>query len=265
MMYIRTVVILLSLLTSCVTQRYFGKTAPVVLGNGDECVSVSSTGRYYLLFGAVPISSIEGPALTAEEGRSFRITERSTFKDFAVTILGGWALTLTRRTVEVESCRQDVLLTSRGAIEKEFALQMEARQKEIELETEKAVAQFSNNGHPIILLLSGESIQGNILEMNSDTIRVAQEHTVEEEKEARVDRVFLRRGSTLEGKVTNQTLQNVTLRTREGTKLIRKADILRVQFQVEPTPRIELSERTIPKSEILKIVLTEKPPEITAE
>ncbi|MBI3394353.1 MAG: hypothetical protein HY042_00810 [Spirochaetia bacterium] len=225
-------------------------------GVGQDCKVAATENRYFLLFGAVPISKATPPVFTPEQGRTYRITEKTTWTDAAITLLGGWAVTLTRRTIEVESCAEDVLVTSRGAIEKEFAEKQEKYEKQVEARAEAAAVQFakSESRRPVIVMNSGDNIRGDILEIDADSMLVAVEVPADESDE-RVDRVHLRSGGILEGRITNQDPKTITFQTGGANRVIKKSDILRSEIQVQ---RTKIEQRKITKRDVKKILLTEK-------
>lgn len=238
----------------CVTQQYVTPGTPFALGKGGaDCTVVASDRRYFALFGAIPLSNGGLPAFTPEPGKSYRITDRATGWDIALTALGGWALTLTRRTIEVESCTDDIILTSRGEVEKEKV----RIEKENEVEIEKAVARMTKDSgrKTIVLLHSGGSIVGDILEFDSESLVIEAEKEVED-KDAKIDRVHMRNGKVLEGTLVNQNPKSITLRMGDATRVINKADILRTEIAVKKTK--ELERRTVPKKDIRKVVVSEK-------
>ncbi len=244
----------LTVFSSCVTQQYTTSGAPFALGKGGpDCTVVASERRYFALFGAIPITKGGLPAFTPEPGKSYRITDRATGWDVALTALGGWALTLTRRTVEVESCPDDIILTSRGEVEKEKA----RIEKENELEIEKTVARFAKDSgrKTIILLQSGGSVVGEIVEFDADNLVVETEKE-SDDPDAKVDRVHMRNGQKIEGTIVTQNPKAITLRISGTTRVINKSEITRTEIGVKKTKETE--RRTVPKKDVRKVVVTEK-------
>lgn len=245
--------------TGCITQQYITPGAPFAIGKGGtDCTLVASDRRYFALFGAVPLNKGGLPAFTPEPGKSYRITDRATGWDIALTALGGWALTLTRRTIEVESCTDDIVITSRADMEKEKV----RIEKENEAEIEKAVTRIAKDSgrKTIVLLHSGGSIVGDILEFDAENLVIETEKDVQDNN-SKIDRVHLRSGQKLEGTITNQNPKTITLKIGDITRVVNKSDIARTEIGVKKTKETE--RKSVPKKDVRKVVLGDKesPPE----
>ena len=91
----------------CALQRFEApkSSAGFRLASASEpCVEARRHRRYYLLFGVLPLNSSDPAAFTGTAPRRFE--ERVTGSDLAITILGGWAISLVRRTTIMLKCPQ---------------------------------------------------------------------------------------------------------------------------------------------------------------
>lgn len=280
---------------SCVTARYGrpegAEAAAFASAAGDECRAVASEGRYAFLFGAIPISA-EPPAFSPKQGASYRIVERADWLDYAVTVLGGWAVTLTRMTVEVQECAEDVLVVGRTQREAEERAALDALTR-------------AHPGETALILRDGETLVGRVAEIDAETIVLEvregmnrngdsgeQESQVPDEskesdedesdgsqsdenesqdgaggdapgredapaaEDARIgDRILLKNGTQIEGIVIGQTRESITIRTDSGTRRLNKSDVERLQLGVALAAKTRTREVRVERSKIARIVL----------
>ncbi|WP_246052078.1 LA_0442/LA_0875 N-terminal domain-containing protein [Leptospira idonii] len=78
---------------------------PVVLASfGDKCQPHSEYPEYFWLFGAFRFKEPPLSSVLPKENHPVRISQVSTWSDIAITLLGGFLVTVTRKTLVVEVC-----------------------------------------------------------------------------------------------------------------------------------------------------------------
>jgi len=81
---------------------------PILLASpAQKCQPYSEYPEWFWLFGAFRFSEPKYAELFPKEDRPIRISQVSTFKDVAFTLLGGFLVTVTRKTLVVEICEGD--------------------------------------------------------------------------------------------------------------------------------------------------------------
>ena len=73
-----------------------------------ECTEDSNHKQWYLLYGAVPLNRVEPEAVFSQKAESYRLRLETTAAEAAISIPGGFFLSLTRNTLVVEKCAPSV-------------------------------------------------------------------------------------------------------------------------------------------------------------
>ncbi len=232
---------------------------PVVLAvNADpaKCEVVHTDGMYALLFGAVPLTSLEKyqsfPPAADGSSRTYVVSKKATWVDFLVNIFGGWAVTLTRSTIEVQACKEQVAIQSQ-----------EAREEELR----KTLAKYANrSGDPMVLTTSGEAFQGRIVEYDESGITIETVQVRKLDPPKKMDVVYMKSGETIRGRVTNQSTDAITVRTESGsTRRLRKSSMARLSLDVLVDEEEIPTKKTIARSDIRKVILLKDAPRPTPE
>ncbi|TGM16702.1 hypothetical protein EHQ82_16945 [Leptospira selangorensis] len=69
-----------------------------------KCQSFKEYPEYFWLFGGLRFKEPDWNVLLPKDNRPVRIRQTSTWKDLAITLLGGFAITITRKTIIVDVC-----------------------------------------------------------------------------------------------------------------------------------------------------------------
>lgn len=69
-----------------------------------KCQTFQEYPEYFWLFGGLRFSEPDWNVLLPKDSRPVRIRQTSTWKDLAITLLGGFAITITRKTIIVDVC-----------------------------------------------------------------------------------------------------------------------------------------------------------------
>ncbi len=235
--------------SACVTSRYQSGAenpeARIVLASSkaEQCEVLSEGGRWFLLFGALPIGAwSDPPPIAPPPGNSIRITERSEWQDWMVTIAGGWLITATRRTFVVEGCAEDVQVHTSATRAAELQQGLDALAR--------------SSAQVVVVMKSGENHAGRVLEISESEILLQPTGAVEQGDSAPelVDRVEMKDGQVLEGRITNQTVSTVTIEINGAAQRLQKATIRRIELRVAATPPPSENLR-LARNEISRLVL----------
>ncbi len=210
------------------------KTHRTILASADATCKVASVEPLYsFLFGLAPVFRKPEPSVPA--GQTLRITEFTNWKDYAVTLVGGWAITLVRRTRTIEFCDENL-----------FASSWNPERQSVD----QTLYQMAVTGKVVLFLKSGESFsQVRILGFDESSIEV--ETVVPDPNGGFTDRAILRDGSTIDGKQIGQDDKEVQMENLEGRKItIQKANLHKIDMRV---PKTIKEKRNLLKVDISKI------------
>lgn len=227
---------ILILFANCkIDQRVSGdKGHRTVLASADaSCQIVSVEPLYSFLFGLVPVFRKTEPE--PGPGQTLRVTEVTNWKDYIVTVLGGWAITLVRRTRTIEFCEES-LYASNWNPEK--------------ISVDQTLYQMAVSGKIVVHLKSGDPLtQVKIVGFDESSVDV--EAVIPDPQGGVMDRAFLRDGSILDGKQIGQDDKEVIMENLEGKKItIAKATLHKIDMRV---PKTIKEKKNILKSEISRI------------
>lgn len=233
--------------------------ARTVLASPQNNCQATTRGQWYLLFGALPINKVD--LSLQETGKTYRVKEESKWYDVLIDIFGGAILTLTRKTITVDSCDERLMVVSQDELETE-------RKKELQAALDKYATETPTLPEEAIFILSsGDSIRGKILEFDSDTITIAVRSTVEQGPQVdsvNAASIILRDGKTVVGEVIGQDNQSISLKVGGRTVVIQKERIKRISYQRASTekegkPETQVEEVVLPRAQIKRIVLNRPP------
>ncbi|MDV6235416.1 hypothetical protein CH379_007220 [Leptospira ellisii] len=218
------------------------KNHRTVLASSDatNCKVASVEPLYSFLFGLVPV--FRNPEPEPAPGQTLRVTEVTNWKDYAVTAVGGWAITLVRRTRTFEFCDEN-LFASAFNPEKEASL-------------DQTLYQMAAAGKIVLHLKSGETMnQVKILGFDESSVLI--EATVPDPAGGFTDRAFLRDGSTIDGKQVGQDDKQVILEGFDGKKVtILKSTLHKIDMKV---PKTIHEKKNLLKTDISKIAFEKLP------
>ncbi|PJZ51412.1 LIC_13076 family protein [Leptospira adleri] len=227
---------LVVLLSNCkIDQRLSeDKNHRTILASADAACKVAAVEPLYsFLFGLVPV--FRKPEPSVPSGQTLRITEVTNWKDYAVTLVGGWAITLVRRTRTIEFCEESL-----------FASSWNPERQTVD----QTLYQMAVSGKVVLLLKSGESFsQVRILGFDESSVDV--EAVIPDPNGGFTDRAILRDGSTVDGKQIGQDDKEVQMENLEGKKItIQKTNLHKIDMRV---PKTIKEKRNVLKVDISKI------------
>ncbi|MBM9579249.1 hypothetical protein JWG45_19060 [Leptospira sp. 201903070] len=210
------------------------KSHRTILASADATCKIASVEPLYsFLFGLVPVFRKSEPNLPA--GQTLRVTEVTNWKDYAVTLIGGWAITLVRRTRTIEFCDENL-----------FANSWNPEKQSVD----QTLYQLAASGKVSLYLKSGESLsQVKILAFDESSIDV--EAVFPDPNGGFTDRAILRDGSSIDGRQIGQDDKEVLMESLEGKKIsIQKANLHKIDMRVPKTIR---EKKIFLKADISKI------------
>ncbi|ANH00799.1 Uncharacterized protein LB4E_1422 [Leptospira borgpetersenii str. 4E] len=210
------------------------KSHRTVLASVDtNCQVVSVEPLYSFLFGLLPVFRQVEPE--PGPGKTLRVTEITNWKDYVVTALGGWAITLVRRTRTIEFCEEN-LYASNWNPEK--------------ISIDQTLYQMAVSGKIVVHLKLGDPLtQVRIVGFDESSVEI--EIVIPDPQGGVMDRAFLRDGSILDGKQIGQDDKEVIMESLEGKKItIAKSTLHKIDMRV---PKTIKEKKNILKSEISRI------------
>ncbi|XDD49793.1 hypothetical protein AB3N59_15650 [Leptospira sp. WS92.C1] len=234
--FVFTFFYILLILSNCkIDQRLsLDRNHRTILASADIACKVAAIEPLYgFLFGLIPVFRNAEPQPVP--GQTVRITEVTNWKDYVVTAIGGWAITLVRRTRTIEFCEENLYANTWNP-EKEFV--------------DQTLYQMAASGKIVLHLKTGESIhQVKILGFDESSIQI--EAIISDPAGGFTDRAFLKDGSTIDGKQIGQDDKEVILESLEGKKIaIQKSSLHKIDMKV---PKTIHEKKNLLKSEVAKI------------
>lgn len=233
------ILILFFSLSNCTLDKHFSldENNRIILATSKaKCEKLQEYGIYSLLFGIYPITNFRPNEYKI--GSTFRITEEAQATDFLVTILGGWALTLTRKTRIIEICNENLYISKSNPAEEKYA--------------DSLIQKHSINSKVKIVMNDNQTFTGRILGFTEKSIIC--ELLIPSESEDRIDILHLKDGHILEGKLETQNEEIVEFLVQNQLRKIPKANVSKLQLN---SPIIHKEKRELVKSEIKNVMFEE--------
>lgn len=216
-------ILVLSLLYSCQTASFVwhgSEDQAVMLASGKTICKPEYEKRIWsALFGALPINSLDNKAYFKNPEASYRITNSMHWSDLAITVFGGWLLSVTTRTWLVETCESEYQLVSATQSKRQ---------------NEQALLAYSqHNGSQLVVFAKDDKKwQGKLLaiDKNNWVLEVESKEDVDADAE-KLDVLELKSGKNLTGQVLSQSKNSVRFRSAVGTKRYLKSTIKKIRFK----------------------------------
>ncbi|WP_246032075.1 LIC_13076 family protein [Leptospira fluminis] len=185
-----------------------------------------------VFFGLIP--PLNSPLPEPPPGKTIRTTETAKWHDYTVTILLGWLFTITKRTFIVEFCEE-------GLYANHWDHQSET--------VEQQLYRMAMSGKVTVHLVSGETFSSKILGFDAENITL--ERQFSDPDGGTVDRLHLKDGSTVEGRIFAQNDHEVEIETKsDGVKFIAKDKLQRTEFRV---PLMITERKSVRKADLQKL------------
>lgn len=255
------IISLIPLLTSCVTRVVQSPLQePVVLsspGSDMQCNTVGQENQWYALWGLVPINDVDISPYIKRKDRTYRIVHQISPWDVAITAGGGFLVTITRTTLEVQECEEGIYILGSGdPVEYERNRIRHALSEYQDALKENRL--LKNN--PVVLMKNGDVAIGHIRQINEDEIQLEQrvevvKEVAEEDSSSTVvyeDQVLMKDGATRSGKIINQDMNSILITGDLGEVKIPRNLIQNIRYHV---PIFRMITRTVRDIETKKILL----------
>lgn len=269
--YRNIIIFSLLMVSSCTTLNLVSpkKEGYVVLGSSENsnCRTVGSETQWYALWGAAPINEIDISPYLQDKNKTYRIVQRVSAVDVAVTLGGGFLASISRSTVDVQECDEKVIVMSQNRSDQ---LNRERIDKEL-------LRYALTQNQSAVYIKNGSMRSGKIIYMDAD--RIILEYTVRPEKKASEgdeepgnreneesqngveasrevvyeDHVILDNGTEFVGKISGQGTGSVIFVDGNGRREIPKDEIKNIQYQVERVVEATIKE-SIDRTDIDRIV-----------
>ena len=105
-----TYLILFLLINHCTTHRFqspYADHAIMLEGWEKKCNGERIYPQWYLFWGSYPINKLDEKELFPAKNKSYKLFQKTTWLDGAISALGGSTISLTRKTWIVEDCNID--------------------------------------------------------------------------------------------------------------------------------------------------------------
>ncbi|HBS05585.1 MAG TPA: hypothetical protein DEA96_11500 [Leptospiraceae bacterium] len=255
--------VILFLASSCTSRSIIHRAqAPVAIGSESaSCKVVAEDGQWQAVWDMYRLWDADFSGYQFQASRTYNYTMEDQWLDWVVNGALGFFTTVTRHTVLLQECDQEVVIRTPEQIQKQLDDTIAQHLKD-------QGTSRPNKLQPIFIMKDGASHQGRLVEIREDAFEIEVEVQPEsasgadgEEASTTVDRVRLKNGEVLDGRVVDQNRTSMTIRLKkpEGgspTKTISKADIAQVQFGIssEEAER-ETKRMTLDRNQIERIAL----------
>lgn len=109
-LFVLVFVFLMSLISNCVTHQFqspYSDQGIQLAGWEKQCQNERSLVQWYLFWGAYPINKIDEKEFFPGKGKSYKLTQKTTWTDGTISALGGIFLSLTRKTWVISDCANE--------------------------------------------------------------------------------------------------------------------------------------------------------------
>ncbi|AVV50709.1 hypothetical protein QMM35_08065 [Leptospira santarosai] len=163
-----------------------------------NCRSSGKKYQWYALFGSVPINNVDYSEILPDQNRTYRVILKTTWLDGILSTFLGIAASVTRKTIDVESCDSKEIISAKpvvsnesekevskvdpAGIKEEFIKRNEKQWKEEfqerihsslreELESSWNKEVRSSKNLSVLFLKSGEIVKGTVIRIDENGIK----------------------------------------------------------------------------------------------
>nr|WP_232380811.1 Bor family protein [Leptospira ainlahdjerensis] len=186
--------------------------------DSSPCKSVLKQTQWYFLFGSLPINRLDSGQILPNSNQVYKVTLRTSWLDGLLSVFLGIAASVTRKTIEVESC--DGKDSSPIQIPP-----IDGEKSEVKVENAKWKEEFlkQNEKH------WKDEFQERFFSEKEAEVESIWKKEIKNSKNLSV--LFLKSGEVVKGKVTRIDGEGVKLFFKGQEKTFKRADVLRVRFQ----------------------------------
>ncbi|AOP35029.1 hypothetical protein A0128_14945 [Leptospira tipperaryensis] len=186
--------------------------------NSPSCKPILKQTQWYFLFGSFPINRLESSEILPDPNQNYKVTLKTSWLDGALSVLLGIAASITRKTIEVESC------DGREAVQNKN-LPVQTERTEPKVENAKWKDEFVKQNEK----LWKDEFQERFISEKEEEVESAWKKEMRNSKNLSI--LFLKSGEIVKGKVTRIDGDGVKLFSRGQERTFKRADVLKVRFQ----------------------------------
>ena len=252
------VVMVIILIVGCRSSEIIesGEKPVLIAPRTDSCSVVNTHRQYNFLFGTIPINKIRFGNLGSETG--YRVIKRNTWKDVAISILGGMYLTISSNTLELQRCTESYIVTSK----KEFSRQTE-KMLYAALSAYAAKKSLTEEKDlPLLLTTDGNSLQGPVLEIKPNAIVMGEKKEIPITGEMQEsDWIFLKNGSIIFAQDARFSDDMILYKLNGEKKEIKTTELNKVRYkhsrsESENSGRLTvIVPKEVPNENVLRLLL----------
>ena len=222
---------------SCTTRSVVHRgDAPVAISSSEtSCQVVAESTQWQALWDMYRIYDADFSAHSFQANKTYNYQMEDRWMDWLINGTVGFLTTVTRHTVLLQECQQEVVIRTPEQIQKQVDDTIARHLQDIGTTRR-------NKQQPIFILKDDNSHQGRVTEVREDSIEIEVEvrpegsESEDGDSAGTVDRIRLKSGDIIDGRVVDQdrTSMTILLKDPEGAprKTISKSDIAQVQFGV---------------------------------
>lgn len=195
-----------------------GAKKDLEIPDSSSCKPVLKQTQWYFLFGSFPINRVNSSEILPDLNQNYRVTIKTSWMDGALSILLGIAASITRKTIEVESCNG----RNNSSIQN---LPTQIERTEGKLENSKWKEEFLKQNEK----QWKDEFQERFFSEKEEEVDSLWKKEMRNSKNLSI--LFLKSGEIVKGKVTRIDGDGVKLFIRGQEKTFKRTDVLKVRFQ----------------------------------
>ncbi|EPE84727.1 hypothetical protein LEP1GSC021_3535 [Leptospira noguchii str. 1993005606] len=192
--------------------------------NVDGCKSIGKKYQWYVLFGSIPINKVNYSEIMPDQNRTYRVSLKTTWLDGILSTLLGIAASVTRKTIDAESCDPKEIVSSKVVPVSNPPI--EKPEKEVsKIDMAKIKEDYIRQNERQWKEELQEKIHSSLKEELDNT------WNKEVKQSKNLSLLYLKSGEVAKGTVTRMDEEGVRLFYKGKERTFRRSDIQRVRFQ----------------------------------
>nr|WP_051061411.1 hypothetical protein [Leptospira weilii] len=182
--------------------------------------------QWYVLFGSVPINRVDVSEILPDPNRTYRLILKTTWLDAILSTFLGIAASVTRKTIDVESCDSKEITSATKVPVSNNSTSSEKPEREVsKIDTAKIKEDFIKQNEK----QWKEELQEKIHSSLREELESSWNREVKQSKNLSI--LFLKSGEIVKGTVTRMDGDGVKLFYKGKERTFRRSDVQRVKFQ----------------------------------
>ncbi|EMS82055.1 LIC_13076 family protein [Leptospira noguchii] len=192
--------------------------------NVNGCKSIGKKYQWYVLFGSIPINKVNYSEIMPDQNRTYRVSLKTTWLDGILSTLLGIAASVTRKTIDAESCDPKEIVSSKVVPVSNSPI--EKPEKEVsKIDMAKIKEDYIRQNERQWKEELQERIHSSLKEELDNT------WNKEVKQSKNLSLLYLKSGEVAKGTVTRMDGEGVRLFYKGKERTFRRSDIQRVRFQ----------------------------------